>query len=51
MRCDGVGLARMEFILNEHIQVHLMAVLHPERITDAAERVKVEALRCHVAGA
>ena len=34
--CDGVGLARMEFIINEHINVHPMAVLHPERITDAA---------------
>ncbi|WP_418318377.1 phosphoenolpyruvate synthase [Piscinibacter sakaiensis] len=42
--CDGVGLARMEFIVNEHIKVHPMAVLHQERITDAAERAKVEAL-------
>jgi pyruvate, water dikinase len=44
MPCDGVGLARMEFIINEHIKVHPMAVLHPERITDAAERAKVQAL-------
>lgn len=44
MPCDGVGLARMEFIINEHIKVHPMAVLHPERITDAAERAKVLAL-------
>lgn len=42
--CDGVGLARMEFIINEHIKVHPMAVLHPERITDVAERVRVLAL-------
>jgi pyruvate,water dikinase len=42
--CDGVGLARMEFIINEHIKVHPMAVLHPERIADAAEREKVQAL-------
>ena len=42
--CDGVGLARMEFIVNEHIKVHPMAVLHPERIADAAEREKVQAL-------
>ena len=41
--CDGVGLARMEFIINEHIKVHPMAVLHPERIVDAAERAKVQA--------
>jgi len=41
--CDGVGLARMEFIINEHIKVHPMAVLHPERITEAAVRAKVQA--------
>jgi pyruvate, water dikinase len=41
--CDGVGLARMEFIINEHIKVHPMAVLHPERIVDVAERAKVQA--------
>jgi pyruvate,water dikinase len=44
MPCDGVGLARMEFIINEHIKVHPMAVLHPERITDEAERARVLAL-------
>ncbi len=44
MPCDGVGLARMEFIINEHIKVHPMAVLHPERITDVAERERVLAL-------
>ncbi|MCW5628884.1 MAG: phosphoenolpyruvate synthase [Rhodoferax sp.] len=44
MPCDGVGLARMEFIINEHIKVHPMAVLHPERIQDVAEREKVLAL-------
>jgi len=42
--CDGVGLARMEFIVNEHIKVHPMAVLHPERIQDGAERARVQAL-------
>ncbi len=42
--CDGVGLARMEFIVNEHIKVHPMAVLHPERIADAAERAAAEKL-------
>ncbi len=42
--CDGVGLARMEFIVNEHIKVHPMAVLHPERIADTAERAAVEKL-------
>jgi pyruvate,water dikinase len=39
--CDGVGLARMEFVINEHIKVHPMAVLHPERIGDEKERAQV----------
>jgi pyruvate,water dikinase len=41
---DGVGLARMEFIVNESIKAHPMALLHPERVTDAAERAEIEAL-------
>ena len=28
---DGVGLARMEFIINEYIKIHPMALLHPEK--------------------
>ena len=44
MPCDGVGLARMEFIINEHIKVHPMAALHPERIQDVAERARVLAM-------
>ena len=35
---DGVGLARMEFIITEHIKAHPMALLHPERVDDAGER-------------
>jgi pyruvate,water dikinase len=50
--CDGVGLARMEFIITEHIRVHPMAALHPERIADEAERARVTALwRGHADGA
>jgi len=30
---DGVGLARMEFIVNEHIGVHPMALACPEKVT------------------
>lgn len=41
---DGVGLARLEFIINESIKAHPLALLHPERITDRAEREKVERL-------
>ncbi|MDR3529162.1 MAG: phosphoenolpyruvate synthase [Rhodopila sp.] len=36
----GVGLARMEFIINEHIGVHPMALVHPERVP-ARERVRI----------
>jgi len=35
---DGVGLARMEFIIAEHIKAHPMALVHPERVTDEGER-------------
>jgi pyruvate,water dikinase len=31
---DGVGLARMEFIISEHIKAHPLALSHPERVTD-----------------
>ncbi len=37
---DGVGLARMEFIINSYIQVHPMALVHPERITEEGVREK-----------
>ena len=47
---DGVGLARMEFIVNEYIKAHPMALLHPERIEDAAERKEIERLTRHHAG-
>jgi pyruvate,water dikinase len=39
----GVGLARMEFVINEHIGVHPMALVHPER-TDPADRARIAAL-------
>ncbi|MFT6990118.1 MAG: pyruvate,water dikinase [Paraglaciecola sp.] len=31
---DGIGLARMEFIINEYIKVHPMAFKHPEKVDD-----------------
>lgn len=34
----GVGLARMEFIINAHIKVHPMALVHPERTTREAQQ-------------
>ena len=41
---DGVGLARMEFIINNYIKIHPMALVHPERITDEAERKEMDDL-------
>jgi pyruvate,water dikinase len=35
---DGVGLARMEFIVNESIKAHPLALLHPERVSDPEAR-------------
>ncbi|MFY0614998.1 MAG: phosphoenolpyruvate synthase [Hyphomicrobiaceae bacterium] len=42
--CDGVGLARMEFIIGHHIKVHPMALAHFDEVTDAAARAEIEAL-------
>lgn len=41
---DGVGLARMEFIISEAIKAHPMALLHPERVDDPAEKAALEQL-------
>ncbi|MEQ8967692.1 MAG: phosphoenolpyruvate synthase [Azospirillaceae bacterium] len=38
---DGVGLARMEFIINEYIKAHPMALLYPEKVEDEGERQKI----------
>jgi pyruvate,water dikinase len=39
---DGIGLARMEFIISESIKVHPMALVHPEKVQDAGERAQIE---------
>ncbi len=31
---DGVGLARMEFIITEYIKAHPLVLIHPERVQD-----------------
>lgn len=41
---DGVGLARLEFIVNEYIKAHPMALLHLERVTDLGTRKTLETL-------
>jgi len=41
---DGVGLARMEFIVSEYIKVHPMALLHPEKVDDPEALGTIERL-------
>ncbi|OYV58763.1 MAG: phosphoenolpyruvate synthase [Actinobacteria bacterium 21-73-9] len=41
---DGVGLARMEFIVSESIRAHPLALAHPDRVSDPAARAEVERL-------
>ncbi len=38
----GVGLARLEFIINSSIQVHPMALVHPERVADMKIRSLID---------
>lgn len=44
---EGVGLARMEFIVNQHIGVHPMALAQPEKVTDPTERAQIARLTRH----
>ncbi len=41
---DGVGLARMEFIIANHIQAHPLALLHFDQLDDEHARSKIAAL-------
>ncbi len=40
---DGIGLARMEFIINEYIKAHPMALKHPDKV-DSKTRKELEEL-------
>lgn len=41
---DGVGLARMEFIISEHIGIHPMALAAPERVSGSKTRAAIARL-------
>ncbi len=41
---DGVGLARMEFIINNHIRIHPLALLRYDELTDASARSTIQQL-------
>jgi len=40
----GVGLARMEFIINNLIKIHPMALIHPEQVSDEHTRREIARL-------
>ena len=41
---EGVGLARMEFVVNNAVRVHPMALAHYERVTDDVARAEIAQL-------
>jgi pyruvate,water dikinase len=41
---DGVGLARMEFIITNYIKVHPMALVDTSQVMDPTERTEIEQL-------
>jgi pyruvate,water dikinase len=41
---DGVGLARLEFIIASYIKIHPMALIHPEKVADEAVQREIEEL-------
>jgi pyruvate,water dikinase len=41
---DGVGLARMEFVISNAIRVHPMALVHFDRLKDDKAKAEIEAL-------
>lgn len=44
---NGVGLARLEFIINNSIQIHPMALVHPERVTNLDDKKIIDTLTIH----
>jgi pyruvate,water dikinase len=42
--CDGVGLARLEFIIANHIQTHPLALLHFDELEDEVVKAQIAQL-------
>lgn len=42
--CKGIGLARMEFIINNHIQIHPMALVRFDQLKDKKAKKKIQKL-------
>ncbi len=45
--CDGVGLARMEFIIANHIKVHPLALINFATLADKAVKQEIAQLTAH----
>ncbi|WP_048185890.1 phosphoenolpyruvate synthase [Methanosarcina siciliae] len=41
---DGIGLARLEFIISSYIKIHPMALVHPEKVKDPEVLQEIEKL-------
>ena len=41
---DGIGLARLEFIITSYIKIHPMALVHPEKVKDPKVLREIEQL-------
>ena len=41
---DGIGLARLEFIISSYIKIHPMALVHPEKVKDHKVLQEIEKL-------
>ncbi len=41
---DGIGLARMEFVINNHIKIHPMALVNWDTLKDGEAKTRIDAL-------
>jgi pyruvate,water dikinase len=42
--CRGIGLARIEYLVNDEIKIHPMALLQPDKVTDPDARAAIAEL-------
>ncbi|MGK7878198.1 MAG: phosphoenolpyruvate synthase [Xenococcaceae cyanobacterium] len=45
--CDGVGLARLEFIIANHIKAHPLALIHFDKLEDESVKAEIAELTKH----
>jgi len=44
---DGVGLARLEFIISNHVKLHPMAAIYPQRLSDDEQKQVAQLTQGH----